>query len=405
SPDVLRAMTETLVHRGPDEAGFWEGEGASLGMRRLSIVDLALGHQPVCNEDETIWAVFNGEIYNHLELRAGLERRGHRFRSDHSDSEVLVHLYEDHGPAFLDQLNGMFAIALWDANRQELHLARDRAGKKPLYFTWAGGHFLFGSEIKALLRHPDVSPIPNLRALHHYFTFKNVPAPLSAFEGIEQLRPGERAVVKRNHIQRERWWRLRFQEDPGITEREAAQHIRELLTDSVRLRMRTDVPFGAYLSGGVDSSSVVALMAHLGASRLKTFSLVYEDDFANKTADREFASQVSRMCNTDHYEYVMTHSDLTASTEAILAAFDEPFSGVTSTYFLTRLISQHVRVAISGDGADELFASYLPHRLAQPLHFLETVGEPSAVHPTSLAPYHDETEFLGRLLELGDETA
>ncbi|HEX6513074.1 MAG TPA: asparagine synthase (glutamine-hydrolyzing), partial [Chloroflexota bacterium] len=407
-PGVLQAMADVMVHRGPDDAGLWADADISLGMRRLAIVDLATGQQPVQNEDGTVWAVFNGEIYNHPELRAELTQLGHRFRTDHSDTEVLVHLYEELGPDYLHRLNGMFAIALWDAKRGVLHLARDRAGIKPLYFANAGPHLIFASEIKSLLANPAVSRAPNFQALHHYFSFKNVPAPWTAFEGIEQLGPGERAVFRDGQLIRDRWWRLQLGEPSDMNEADAAARIRELLTDSVRLHMRSDVPFGAYLSGGLDSSSVVALMCQLGARRVNTFSLTYEEDFQNKTADREFALRVSRMYGTEHHEYVMSHGELVESAQAVIGAFDEPFSGVTSTYFLTRMIAQHVKVALSGDGADELFASYLPHRLAQPLqHYRQMVeqGVSPGTQKHILAPYGDQLGLLGGLAARGDEAA
>lgn len=408
--EVLLRMTTAIRHRGPDDTGTRQDAEVSLGMRRLSIVDLATGHQPVPNEDESIWVVFNGEIYNHLELRKDLEARGHHFRTNHSDTEVLVHLYEEHGPEYLTHLNGMFAIALWDSRAQELHLARDRAGIKPLYFTHASGRWLFASEIKSLLAHPDVSRQPNFSALHHYFSLKNIPAPYSAFAGVEQLRAGERAVVREGTLTRHRWWRLQFREDQTIGEDEAAARIRALLTDSVRLQMGADVEFGAFLSGGVDSSSVVALMAELGAHRVKTFSLAYEEDFRNKTRDRELASAVSRQYGTEHREYVMAHGDLLESIDSVVAAFDEPFSGVTSTYFLTQLIAQHVKVALSGDGADELFASYLPHRLAQPLHTYAQLNRPpqaglDETQREELKPFDQQTEMLAQLLDRGDEAS
>lgn len=407
--DALRRMAQTVVHRGPDDAGYWDGPEVSLGMRRLAIVDIATGRQPVFNEDDDIAVVFNGEIYNHQELRAGLEARGHRFRTHHSDTETLVHLYEEHGDDFLHRLNGMFAIALWDGRQRRLLLARDRAGVKPLYFCRAGGRLLFASEIKSLLAHPDVARRPNHRALYHYFSLKNIPAPWSAFEGIEQLRPGERAIFADGALRRETWWSLKFAEDAAIDETAAADRIRELLEDSVRLRMRADVPFGAYLSGGVDSSSVVALMSRLGGRRVQTFALVYADDFAHKSADQASARQVARLYDTDHHECVLTAADVRETLDAVVAAFDEPFSGVTSTYFVTRLIARHVKVALSGDGADELFGSYLPHRLAQPLHHFPRLagrhGALSAAERDLLRPYEDQAGYLDGLLARGDEVA
>jgi asparagine synthase (glutamine-hydrolysing) len=407
---TLERMTASLRHRGPDDVGFKETGEVSLGMRRLAIVDLDSGRQPVSNEDGTVWVVFNGEIYNHVELRAELEAAGHRFRSDHSDTEVLVHLYEELGPDYLHRLNGMFGIALWDERRRELHLARDRAGIKPLFFAQVGRELLFGSEIKAILAHPCVQRRPNFAALHHYFTFKNVPAPWTAFAGIEQLHAGERAVFRDGELARTRWWQLRFEEDRSLTEPDAAACIRQLLRDSVRLRMRSDVPFGAYLSGGVDSSAVVALMSDLGARRVKTFSLVYEDRFAYKEPDREFARLVSQRCDTDHHEHVMTAAEVGETIESVLAAFDEPYSGVTSTYFLTALIARHVKVALSGDGADELFASYAGPRLAQPLDRFGALRERGAADLSgedrdALAPYADRLELLAATWARGDEAA
>jgi asparagine synthase (glutamine-hydrolysing) len=407
--NVLAKMLDALRHRGPDDAGTWTGQGISLGMRRLAIVDLDSGRQPVFNEDRSIAVVFNGEIYNHPELRARLEAEGHHFSTHHSDTETLVHLYEAHGDDFLHYLNGMFAIALWDNRRKKLLLARDRAGIKPLYFSSAGGRLLFASEIKSILVHPDAPREPDYRALYHYFSFKNIPSPWSAFAGIEQLRPGERAIFEQGTLRRERWWSLRFDEDTQVDDATATARIRELLEDSVRLRMRADVPFGAYLSGGLDSSSIVALMSRLGGQRVQTFSLVYEDDIPHKQADRDCARQVARLYGTDHHEHVLTAQDIEGNLDAVIDAFDEPFSGVTSTYFVTRLIARHVKVALSGDGADELFGSYLAHRLAQPLHHFPTLaGKLETLTDAErdlLRPYQDQPEYLRSLLKNGDEAA
>lgn len=403
----LAKMANAIVHRGPDDAGYWEGADVSLGMRRLSIVDLETGQQPVFNEDETIGVVFNGEIYDHVELRKDLEAKGHVFRTHHSDTEVLVHAYEEYGDDFLHKLNGMFAIALWDGPRKRLLLARDRAGIKPLYFGQMGGRVVFASEIKSILAHPAARRDPNFAALYHYFSFKHIPAPASAFAAIEQLRPGERAIFERGDVRREKWWTLRYREDTSLTIAQAAEQVRAILEDSVCLRMRSDVPFGAYLSGGVDSSAVVALMSRLGGQRVTTFSLVYSDDFKHKAADQDFARQVSTLYGTDHHEYVLTHGDVASSIPAVVESFDEPFSGVTSTYFVTRLISKHVKVALSGDGADELFGSYLAHRLAQPLfHFGRLRDRLGALTPEeldSLRPYHDKLDTLAQIFDRGDE--
>ena len=398
---ALERMTQSLRHRGPDSAGFWEGPGVSLGVRRLAIIDVATGEQPVFNEDKTVAVVFNGEIYNYIELRQQLERAGHRFSTDHSDTEVIVHLYEDRGLDFLHELNGMFAIALWDARRRRLVLARDRLGIKPLYLARVPGGVAFGSEPKALLQHPAVSRAPDFAAIHHYLSLKNVPAPLSAFRDIEQLRAGELAVCTDGDVERQRWWRVEFRQGADMDEREAAGQIRALLQDSVRLQMRSDVPFGAYLSGGVDSSSVVALLAKLGAGRIKTFTLVYDDDFPNKENDRRFARQVADQYGTEHHEHLVTFNDLPEKLDHVVRAFDEPFSGVISTYFITQSIAQHVKVALSGDGADEMFASYLAHRIASPLAAYASGRN----DPAALAPFENEPSRLASLVARGDEAA
>jgi asparagine synthase (glutamine-hydrolysing) len=398
---ALELMTESLRHRGPDAVGYWEGADISLGMRRLAIIDLRTGQQPVFNEDRTVAVVFNGEIYNHIELRLALERAGHRFSTDHSDTEVLVHLYEDHGVEFLHQLNGMFAIALWDARRRQLVLARDRLGIKPLYFARIPGGVAFGSEPKALLEHPAISRAPNLTAIHHYLSLKNVPAPLSAFAAIEQLRGGELAVCSPGGIERRRWWRIEFDEQHHISEHDAAAEISALLEDSVRLQMRSDVPFGAYLSGGVDSSSVVALLAKLGVGEIKTFTMVYDDDFPNKEEDRRCARLVAERCGTEHHEHRVSFSDLPENIEHVIRSFDEPFSGVISTYFITQSISRHVKVALSGDGADEMFGSYLAHRIAGPLAAVAAGRN----DPEALVPFQNELPRLAALAARGDEAA
>jgi asparagine synthase (glutamine-hydrolysing) len=398
---ALELMTECLRHRGPDAAGYWEGPDISLGMRRLAVIDVATGQQPVFNEDGTVAVVFNGEIYNYVELREALQRAGHRFSTDHSDTEVLVHLYEDRGLDFLHELNGMFAIALWDARRRRLVLARDRLGIKPLYFAHIPGGVAFGSEPKALLEHPAISRAPNFTAIHHYLSLKNVPAPLSAFRDMEQLRSGELAVCSGSEIERRRWWNVEFDQCADLDESEAADQIRALLEDSVRLQMRSDVPFGAYLSGGVDSSSVVALLAKLGAGEIKTFTLVYDDNFPNKEEDRHFARVVAKRYGTEHHEHRVTFADLPEKLDHVVGSFDEPFSGVISTYFITQSISRHVKVALSGDGADEMFGSYLAHRLAAPL----AAYAAGRNDPAALVPFEHDVPRLAALIGRGDEAA
>ena len=344
---VLDNMISSLVHRGPDGKGKVELNNVSLGMRRLAIIDLERGGQPVFNSDKSIVAVFNGEIYNHIELRKELEKKGCRFRSSHSDSEVIVHLYQEFGVSFLNKLNGMFAIALWDKNKDMLLLARDRAGVKPLYFGKFSNRLIFGSEIKSILLHPLVKKSPNFPAIYHFFSFKNIPAPHTAFENIEQLGPGEILTVTGANIRREKWWSLKFHENTELCEEEASTELYNLLEDSVKIRMRSDVEFGAYLSGGVDSSSVVALMSRATNEKIKTFSLVYPNEFPGKMLDQECAQEISSIYDTVHYEVCLQPNEIISSLNDVIKSFDEPYSGVTSTYFLTELISKHVKVAIS----------------------------------------------------------
>ncbi|MBI4619836.1 MAG: asparagine synthase (glutamine-hydrolyzing) [Desulfobacterales bacterium] len=364
----LKRMTDSIFHRGPDEDGFYSDGSVNLGMRRLSIIDVATGHQPVHNEDKSIWTIFNGEIYNYKELREELGKNGHDFYTDHSDTEVIVHLFEEYGVEFVHKLNGMFAIAIWDKNNKNLFLIRDRMGVKPIFYAEVNNQLIFGSEIKAILANSIYKKDINYEALYHYFTFKNIPAPFTAFKGIYSLLPGEMLTFANGQISKKRWWKINFNEREDYDEKYVTTKLLALLEDATRLRMRSDVPFGAYLSGGVDSSSIVALMTRFSDKPVKTFSLGYEDELKNKEADLYYARKVSEAYNTEHHEYIMSHREMVEDIENVIAAFDQPFSGTISTYFLTKLICRHVKVALSGDGADELFGSYLSHRTAQPMH-------------------------------------
>ncbi len=344
-------------------------------MRRLAIVDLERGHQPQTNENKNIWVVFNGEIYNHKELRQKLIKSGHKFSTDHSDTETIVHLYEEYGDAWprLGQVNGMFGIALWDQPRKRLLLYRDRIGKKPLYWTVAQGEIVFASDIKSLLIHPQVCRNLNHQAIYHYFTVKNTSAPETAFKGIYQLLPGHYLVWEDGRVKTFAYWRLNFGQPLfDITADEAAQELRGLLADAVRLRMDCDAPYGAYLSGGVDSSSVVVLMCQHQLQPVTTFCLGYSEEavgqFQGKAQDIHYARLMSKRLGTDHHDYILGSQEFAESLPEVQRAFGEPFSGTISTYFLSILMHRHVKVALSGDGADELFGSYLSHRLAFPMH-------------------------------------
>ncbi len=366
---VLRKMADSISHRGPDEDGYYSDGKVNLGIRRLSIIDVDTGHQPIFNEDKSLCTIFNGEVYNFQELRKDLEGRGHRFYTDHSDTEVIVHLYEEYGDQFPHKINGMFAIALWDQKTEALFLIRDRMGVKPLFYTLVGKRLIFGSEIKAILEHPDYQREINYEGLYHYFTFKNIPAPLTAFHNIFVLSPGELLTFSHGKISKERWWKIKYDEKEDLSESYVKERILSLLENATKLRMISDVPFGAYLSGGVDSSSIVALMTRFSDRPIKTFSLGYEDELKNKEADLYYARKVSEAYRTEHHEYIMSYKELIDEIGNVIVAFDQPFSGTISTYFLTKMITKHVKVALSGDAADELFGSYLSHRVAQPIYY------------------------------------
>lgn len=369
---VLKRMTDTIVHRGPDDDGYYSDDVISLGMKRLSIVDIEYGKQPISNEDGSVWVVFNGEIYNHAELKKELEKGGHIFKTNHSDTEVIVHLYEQYGDEWPLHVNGMFGVALWDKHKRKLLLYRDRIGKKPLYYSIKRGQIIFASEIKAILKHPAISRELDYKALYHYFGLKNVSAPRTAFADIKQLLPGHFLSWQAGKAKIRPYWKLDFSSPLNdISEEEAAHHLLDLLEDAVKIRMQCDAPYGAYLSGGVDSTSVVTLMSKQFSAPVKTFCLGYEDkaeeQFAGKEQDIYYARTMSQRLGTEHFEYIISAKQFAEQMPEIMSAFDEPFSGAVSTFFLSILIKKHVKVALSGDGADELFGSYLAHRLAFPV--------------------------------------
>lgn len=369
--DVLHRMGNSIFHRGPDEDGYYCDGTMNLCSRRLSIVDLQTGKQPVHNEDHSLWVVWNGEIYNHEELRKELLGKGHQFYTDHSDSEVIVHMYEEYGMDFIQYLNGMFAIAIWDKNAQRLFLIRDRMGVKPLFYTVSGHNIIFASEIKAILQNPDYRKEINPEAVYHYFSFKNTVPPQTAFQGIEELLPGHYCVWKDGEISINRYWKINFRVSSGDSISEAKENVRNILIDAVLSRVSADVDIGSFLSGGLDSSLVTAVIAKHKRGKVKTFSMCYEerpDSIYRKSLDSVCAKRISQIYKTEHYEYLLRPQEVLDCMADVVRAFDQPFSGVTSTFFISRLIQKHVKVAVSGDGADELFGSYLAHRLAVPFH-------------------------------------
>jgi asparagine synthase (glutamine-hydrolysing) len=355
--DEIRGMCGAIVHRGPDEEGVYLGDGVALGMRRLSIIDLEGGQQPISNEDRSVWIVFNGEIYNYRELRRDLERNGHTFQTD-SDTETIVHLYEEMGPRCVERLRGMFGFAIWDEKKRQLLLARDRMGIKPLYYTERNGELLFSSELKPILQQRQVPRAVDWGAANHLFTFLSTPSNQSIVAGISKLEPARVAVASKAspELRITKYWDVQFRPNENATEGELVEQLRALLTESVTLHQVSDVPVGAFLSGGLDSSAIVAMMAKPAAGRLQTFSIGFSESGFDELP---YARQVAAQFGTDHHELVLK-PDVVKIVEDLTWYLDEPFGDTSAipTYMVSKLASEHVKVVLSGDGGDELFAGY-----------------------------------------------
>jgi asparagine synthase (glutamine-hydrolysing) len=356
-PAALKAMGDAIAHRGPDAEGYWTDPGVGLVHRRLSIIDLAGGDQPIANEDGSVQVVFNGEIYNYQALRAGLEARGHRFRT-HSDTEVLVHLYEEQGEQLVERLRGMFAFALWDRPRRRLLLARDRLGIKPLYVYRDAEMLLFASEPKAILAHSGVAAAVDPAALEDYLAYGMVPGRRSIFRGIEKLPPAHVLVATHDRLGGEprRYWRLRVEPDESRTQEEWQDEVRAKIAEAVRLHLIADVPVGAFLSGGVDSSIVVASSAGRTEGALQTFAMGFREE---SFSELPYARRVAGQFGTRHVEEVVT-PDAASLVDELTRYFDEPFADPSAvpTYLVSRLARRGVKVALSGDGGDEAFGGY-----------------------------------------------
>src|ERR1700694_4762584 len=352
---LLTRMCQAIRHRGPDDDGFYLSEGVGLGMRRLSIIDVKGGQQPIHNQDSTAWIVFNGEIYNYRELRDQLEKLGHRFYTD-SDTEAIVHAYDQYGADCPKYLRGMFAFAIWDERTKSLFLARDRVGKKPLLYAELDGELVFGSEFTALLQHPGISRDVDFEALHHYLSFICVPAPLTAYRPIRKLEPGHSLLWRQGEIKTERYWQLDFSKKVSIDEEAAGERVVEFLREAVRIRLMSEVPLGAFLSGGIDSSAVVALMAQESSEQVKTFSIGFdEQDFSELHHARRMAEHVG----ADHHEFIV-RPDALEVLPTLVEHYGEPFadSSAIPSYYVSRETRQYVTVALNGDGGDECFAGY-----------------------------------------------
>jgi asparagine synthase (glutamine-hydrolysing) len=354
-PEVW-SMCSAIVHRGPDDQGFYCDGQAGLGMRRLSIIDLHSGRQPVRNEDGSVTVVFNGEIYNFAELRRELLIRGHSF-STRTDTEVIVHLYEEYGKRCVELLRGMFAFAVWDSREKQLLLARDRIGIKPLYYAEAAGRLMFASELKSILELPDVPRELNWNSVSHLFTFLTTPPAESIIQGIHKLEPGF-ILTAGPHLPPvvERYWKLEFAPDYAHDEDYFVEGVRDLLDESVRLHMVSDVPVGAFLSGGIDSSAVVSSAARLTPEPLQTFSIGFKEPEYNELGH---ARKVASAFKTDHHELILGE-DVLDQIQNLAWHLDEPFgdSSAIPTYMVSKLAAERVKVVLSGDGGDELFAGY-----------------------------------------------
>lgn len=352
---LIGRMADLLTHRGPDGSGVHEAPGISLGHRRLSIIDLAGGAQPLANEDQTVWVVFNGEIYNFADLRDDLLARGHVLQT-RSDTEVLVHLYEDLGPAMLDRLRGMFAFGLWDTKTRTLLIARDRLGVKPLYYRHDADGIRFASELKSLLIEPGAPRRLSPAALDDYLTYQYVPGPGSIFEGYEKLPGGHYAIWRDGKLTVSRYWRPPFEHEEPLGEAEYIDRLRQTLTEATKIRLVSDVPLGAFLSGGIDSTIVVGLMRQAGGSPVKTFSIGFEQkDFDERT----YARAAAQWLGAEHHEFLVK-PDAVDIAPRLAWHYDEPFadSSAIPTYYVSQVTRRHVTVALTGDGGDELFGGY-----------------------------------------------
>src|SRR5687767_8880205 len=376
---VLHSMCETIVHRGPDSEGLWVDDTVALGMRRLSIIDLKTGDQPVFSCDRSVIVMMNGELYNYREVRADLEKRGHKFTT-HSDTEILPHLYEEYGEALVDHVNGMYAFSLWDTRKKKLIIARDRFGEKPLYHGVFDSKLIWASEPKALLAHPSVNAQLDLKALRHYVSFDYVPAPMSIYKGVSKLPASHMLVVENGAVRIRRYWDLNWTTNFSLSHEangsgaaanlslpsagttnlslsSAARELRDLLSDAVRMRLVSDVPLGILLSGGIDSSTVAAFATQHATEKVKTFSIGFEEDSFDES---KYARQVARHLDTEHYEDKLSATTAGDLISEIGTWLDEPMSdgSLIPTFLLARFVRKHVTVALGGDGGDELFAGY-----------------------------------------------
>lgn len=363
----INSMVDALYHRGPDDEGTFLDKNIGLGVRRLSIIDLRDGHQPIHNEDKTLWIIFNGMVYNFLELRRHLEEKGHIFYTQ-TDTEAILHLYEEYGPDCVLRLNGMFVFAIWQVNEKTLFLARDRLGVKPLYYVTSNGFFLFASEIKSLLKFPGIKREIDIFSLSQYLTFEYIPTPNSIFKDIKKLLPAHSLIYRNGNMTIREYWNITTEQHKKENKNidDTLCLLSDLFKDAIKIRLISDVPLGIFLSGGIDSSLITAIASTLNGSRVKTFSIGFDEPSFD---ERNFFRKVAGSFDTEHHERIFTHKDLLNFLPAVSELLDEPFAdaSIFPTYLLSKFAKEQVTVALCGDGGDELFAgypTYIAHKIA-----------------------------------------
>lgn len=397
---LLKNMISCLSHRGPDDEGIYLKDNVGLGHRRLSIIDLSpSAHQPMSNEDGSLWIVYNGEIYNFPELRENLIKKGHTFHSK-SDTETIIHLYEEYGVDCLKYLRGMFAFAIWNDKDRSLFLARDRVGKKPLYYWHTKDTFVFASEIKSILQDSGYTRKPDHTAIHHYLTYQYVPSPWTAFEGIKKLPPAHYLVLRNGQVEIKRYWKLSYLPKHKMKEEDLGDEIIERLRESVRIRLISDVPLGAFLSGGIDSSAVVALMSGIMNEPVKTFSIGFKETAYNEL---HYARMVAERFRTNHMEFIVEPKAIDI-IDKLIWHYNEPFADPSAipTYYVSKLAREHVTVVLNGDGGDENFAGYgryAANEFSRMMHRFFPSSVAKAALPLVMGLPHgkDPTNFFWRL--------
>ena len=390
----IRRMCKLIVHRGPDDEGIFVDKNIGLGMRRLAIIDLQTGHQPIFNEDKTLCIVLNGEIYNFQEIRNNLEKKGHKFYTK-TDVETVVHLYEEYQEKCVEYLRGMFAFAIWDKNKERLFLARDRIGKKPLFYTIQNGSLIFASEMKSILEILETTPEIDFESIDLYLTYQYIPGPRTIFKSIKRLQPAHIITCNKNgNIKIERYWNLDFTKKTNLCFEDASQKIREILTESTKLRLISDVPLGAFLSGGHDSTIIVGLMSQIQSKPVKTFSIGFEDqDFS----ELKYAKIVAERFNTEHNEFIVKPHFIDILPK-IIWHYDQPFADTSAlpSYYVANITKKYVTVALNGDGGDENFAGYLRYKALKGSKFFswpfQILGKNFTEKFSKLIPYTETSK-------------